>query len=339
MSAQVESKRPEETAFKQQRLQAWQPILTPKWVIGSFLVLGVIFIPIGIAVLKASQSVVEVKVRYDNQCPPQNSTSQCTISVTIPENMPAPVYFYYQLANFYQNHRRYVKSRSDAQLRGDNVMSNTDLASCDPLISTQSKPIYPCGLIANSFFNDVFNAVVCPASSSVAEYYDSTWKNAASCQVLNGSNWQKQGIAWDSDVEKKFKKPDNYDASKYWTTNTENLPLPDVTDEEFIVWMRTAGLPTFKKLHRRVLDRGFNQGEVVRIGINNRFKVSEFGGEKWVVLSTTSWLGGKNDFLGWAYIAVGIVCMILAGSFSIKQFLSPRQLGDLSYFHWNKHRS
>lgn len=33
--------------------------------------------------------------------------------------MAAPVYFYYQLANFYQNHRRYVKSRSDGQLRGD----------------------------------------------------------------------------------------------------------------------------------------------------------------------------------------------------------------------------
>ena len=32
--------------------------------------------------------------------------------------MKAPVYFYYKLENFYQNHRRYVKSRNDDQLAG-----------------------------------------------------------------------------------------------------------------------------------------------------------------------------------------------------------------------------
>merc|ERR1711871_1076910 len=37
--------------------------------------------------------------------------------------MTKPVYVYYELVNFYQNHRRYVKSRSDDQLRGvDNWM-------------------------------------------------------------------------------------------------------------------------------------------------------------------------------------------------------------------------
>ena len=35
--------------------------------------------------------------------------------------MKAPVYVYYELDNFYQNHRRYVKSRSDSQLEGENV--------------------------------------------------------------------------------------------------------------------------------------------------------------------------------------------------------------------------
>ena len=38
--------------------------------------------------------------------------------VTVPEKMKAPVYVYYELDNFYQNHRRYVKSRSDSQLSG-----------------------------------------------------------------------------------------------------------------------------------------------------------------------------------------------------------------------------
>jgi len=34
--------------------------------------------------------------------------------------MIAPVYVYYQLDNFYQNHRRYVKSRDYKQLMGEN---------------------------------------------------------------------------------------------------------------------------------------------------------------------------------------------------------------------------
>ena len=41
-----------------------------------------------------------------------------TLRATVTEEMKAPVYMYYKLRNFYQNHRRYVKSRSDSQLKG-----------------------------------------------------------------------------------------------------------------------------------------------------------------------------------------------------------------------------
>lgn len=46
-----------DTAFKQQRLKAWQPILTPKTVIPTFLIIGAIFIPIGIGLYIASDQV------------------------------------------------------------------------------------------------------------------------------------------------------------------------------------------------------------------------------------------------------------------------------------------
>ena len=82
----------------------------------------------------------------------------CTINITIDATMSAPIYVYYELQNFYQNHRRYVKSRNDNQLQGTVYTSSGDVSTCDPLISRNGRILHPCGLIAQSFFN---GALVC----------------------------------------------------------------------------------------------------------------------------------------------------------------------------------
>lgn len=46
--------------------------------------------------------------------------------------------------------------------------------------------------------------------------------------------------------------------------------------------------------------------------------------EKALVITTTNWLGGKNLFLGWGYIVVGIVCLLFAIVFIVKQLTCPR---------------
>ncbi len=53
-----------DSAFKQQRLPAWQPILTAGTVLPTFFVIGVAFIPIGIGMLWFSDNVKELKVDY-----------------------------------------------------------------------------------------------------------------------------------------------------------------------------------------------------------------------------------------------------------------------------------
>lgn len=89
-------------------------------------------------------------------------TCYCTVNITVPSPMKSPVYFYYGLDNFFQNHRRYLNSWNADQLRGS--LKSVD-SSCAPLDSRIpinkdngnaekiSLPIAPCGLIANSFFN------------------------------------------------------------------------------------------------------------------------------------------------------------------------------------------
>jgi len=301
------SKRPANTAFKQQRLKACQPILTPIPVIITFLVIGIIFVPVGVVMLISSNNVVEVETRYDNNC---QIGEICTVTLDIKEKMEEPVYLYYKLTNYYQNHRRYVKSRNDQQLRGNKVTSKSDIEDCDPVKSLDGSSdknnfFLPCGLIAKSYFNDTFT-LRSPNNNLVP--------------------LKKKGIAWSSDLDHKFKNPGS------------DVPgirvISDFEDEDFVVWMRTAGLPTFKKLYR-IINTDLQPGNY-SVTIQNNYPTDKFDGKKYVVLSTVSWLGGKNPFLGIAYIVVGSLCIALGILFGFVHCIRPRRLGDITYLNWNK---
>jgi hypothetical protein len=316
----AQSKRPEDSAFKQQRLKAWQPLLTPFWVIATFFLIGVLFVILGGVIVKYSNDIVEVEQQYDNNAGCPEGSSGCTLTINIVTTMKAPVYLYYKLTNFYQNHRRYVKSRSDPQLSGDDVSSTS---SCDPLeANSGGVPLYPCGLIANSFFNDTFTGMLTSNSINLNMTEDNKL-------------WVKKGISWQSDRDKKFKE---LNVTGFSNVGPGGFVLPRIDDEDFIVWMRTAGLPTFKKLYRKIEGRDLEAGDKITLTYNNVFPVQTFGGTKSIVLSTTSALGGKNDFLGYAYISVGVVCLVLAIGFLVKHRYSPRTMGDMHYLNYGSNR-
>ncbi|MDR3549501.1 MAG: hypothetical protein P4M11_14750 [Candidatus Pacebacteria bacterium] len=48
------------------------------------------------------------------------------------DKMSSPVYMYYQLENYHQNHRIYMKSYVLSQLEGDDL-SVSSLSDCDPI--------------------------------------------------------------------------------------------------------------------------------------------------------------------------------------------------------------
>jgi predicted nucleic acid-binding Zn ribbon protein len=195
------SKRPKYSKFTQQELPACKPILTPRWVISAFLLVSIIFIPIGVASLFASRDVVEIVDQYDTECIPQanrkdkvqyiqtSADKTCNRTITVSKKMKQPIYVYYQLDNFYQNHRRYVKSRSDAQLKENGSFG--DVSTCKPEDTSNGQTIVPCGLIAWSLFNDTY----------------SFSRNNQQLAV------NKKGISWKSDRENKFGKdvfPNNF---------------------------------------------------------------------------------------------------------------------------------
>ena len=285
--------------FKQQKLPAWRPVPTITSTTITFVSFGVIFIIIGIIILIYSNKIHEVSIRYDKECKSTEENNKCETTIKIDKKIEKDVMVYYQINNFYQNHRRYVKSKSDDQLKGKTVSlkSIKDSGDCDPVITNDDMGVtksitdkdldkddvaVPCGLIAKSFFKDTFE-LKDPNGNKIE--IDST------------------DIAWKADRELKYK---NGDRDKQWI---------DMTDEHFIVWMRPSGLPNFRKLWGRI-HKDLEPGDYKLI-INNRFDVASFSGQKHFVLSNVNAFGGKNTFLAVSYIVVGVICIILAVVFLI----------------------
>lgn len=62
--------------------------------------------------------------------------------------------------------------------------------------------------------------------------------------------------------------------------------------------------------------------------VDYNFPVNAFDGKKLLVLTNTSWLGGRNAFLGIAYIVVGTLVLLVASGLLARHLIAPRQLGD-----------
>ncbi|XP_073440490.1 cell cycle control protein 50C-like isoform X1 [Dendrobates tinctorius] len=185
---------------------------------------------------------------------------------------------------------------------------------CAPFsVYNNGTPMAPCGAIANSMFND-----------TIALIYHKDLTNIKPVPM-----W-KTGNTWWSDKNVKFSNPKPKDdlvqafagsaRPPYWQKPAYALdPDPNnngYKNDDFINWMRVAAFPFFRKLYRRLsrIDEftdGLPAGNYSFV-IDYNFPVSRFGGKKHVILSTLSWCGGKNMFLGIAYTVTGAAIVLTA---------------------------
>lgn len=315
--------RPSSSRWKQQNMPAWQPIYRPFNVVSSFIGFGLLSIAIGVFMLITTLKTNEIVHDY-TKCKwiannsltcadvierrllkQNNQRCKCEVKIEIMENMATPVYLYYNLDGFYQNHRRYVTSVDYNQLLGKDVSHSTLRSNCEPYAINGSDFSYaPCGAIANSFFTDKFTL-----------FYGSS-----EIKIKNTD------IAWNSDKRNRYKNPPNGWSGTTkpvnWSLSVQELDEsnPDnngYQNEHLIVWMRTAAFADFRKLWGRVepsiwRDDSFLPKGSYRIIIEYNYPtvIGKMNIPKKLILSNTSWLGGRNLFLPILYLIVGGLCIV-----------------------------
>uniref|UniRef100_A0A8C4LV92 Cell cycle control protein n=1 Tax=Equus asinus TaxID=9793 RepID=A0A8C4LV92_EQUAS len=279
------SRLPENTAVKQQQLPACRLQLSATGILSGFFATGVFCLGMGVILILSAKSSTEIE---------------------------GNVYMYYKLYGFYQNLHGYLLSRSNSQLLGTDVK---DVETCAPFSkSHDGTPIAPCGAIANSLFNDTI----------ILSY---KLNSSVHIQVP----MLRSGITWWTDKYVKFRNPSSSNLSSAFageiraSGQCSHLFMElwfyvwgGFLNDDFIVWMRTAAFPTFKKLYRRLsrtqhFIEGLPAGNY-SFNVSYNFPVTRFQGEKSVVLSTLTWSGGHSLFLGLAYTVTGAMTWLAAFS-------------------------
>lgn len=258
--------------------------------------------------------------------------SICQIQFQIPNDVEGPMYLFYMLTNFHANHRRYVKSFSEDQINGKAAsvsdIKDTVGQNCDPLSTDENGKIYyPCGLIANSLFNDTISTVLTGVNGTDENYV-----------------FSQQGITWSTN-KNRFKKT-KYNVSEIvpppnWVKQFPNgyteENLPDIGEwQEFQNWMSTAALSDFSKIIGRNDDSDAELEEgIYQMNVGLHFPTTEFNGGKRIYISTRTATGGKNSFLGISWVVAGGICLVLAIIILVGSFIKRRKSGDTSLLSWN----
>ena len=296
--------------FLQQELHTWRPVLTPfRGIVAVGICLIAAFALAG-AFTAIGLRAVKYEKRYDDVC---EVDSDCTISFDIDKEMKGNIMLKYKLTHYYQNHRRFLESRSLEQLMGLYVDFD-GMSTCDPLrsIDDSESPenwILPCGLSALYFFNDTYQF---------------------NSQQLSDLNlfFNESGIVLRGDDN--LYKPLNseYTQGHRWLEEYTEFPGGQ-TNEHFVVWMKIAALPTIINDYARCTNCTIPAGTTLSITIRNNYPTSIYQGEKYLILETETVLGSKNMFMGYSYIVMGSVLFVLLIAMVLERLIHPRKIGDM----------
>lgn len=114
---------------------------------------------------------------------------------------------------------------------------------------------WPCGLVAKSVFNDIYVLKDRSGNEIKIKQDGIAWESDKEYKFKNGNGDPSKGLAWDDvqwanveDGKSIFSYKNAYDILYF----LKKIFINKLFIEHFIVWMRTAGLPSFRKLWGRI---------------------------------------------------------------------------------------
>eukprot|EP01066_Platyproteum_vivax_P001572 Platyproteum_vivax@DN12018_c0_g1_i1.p1 len=274
----------------------WAPLITPLFVLCVYYIIGTCFLILGALIYTTSKNSLDCVKAYPSVDDGGSAietvyidSSDCNVPRTV---ITPPLFFYYQLSNFFQNHRQYVNSVSERQLAGVDISSETVMEECDPITKDALNRVYfPCGIAARSVFDDTY--VLSDSRGFILKMDSSV-----------------EAIAWPEDKSRYRHRNDLDPDSVHDWLDRHVFPL-GVETSHFIVWMRISPLPIFRKLWGKITG----PSEIhlpIRIDVVNRFNTTSWEGKKAVAMAAPTWLGGRNLWLGVSFLVVGSL-LLLAG--------------------------
>ncbi|CAK4516482.1 unnamed protein product [Aphanomyces euteiches] len=382
--------RPDDSKFTQQTLRVWKPILTLQWAIGVLSLGAIVCLTLGGLVLQRSSNMSLYRVLYDagsksngvaptavqlggtvaylDKChlgSPQDANSfsgskTCFVTVTLDRDIVGDTIVFYELAPFYQTHRRYMTSQVLQQYMGG-WSPGDSTSDCDPVLASPSTQLcngttcfgtnksrqhYPCGLVANTMFNDIFwlhngtlpsGKVLGPADLKIAgiarTFTNYNFKNPQTpldldtfLPIWHNPNYSRIIPPPGSDILPQI--TSDYTNSTAWVTTP---PGTGVENKYFRVWVNLAAGNVLRKPYGRIAVPNLPAGTQLTFAVQSNFYTE---GSKAIVVGEIGWFGSENIAMGVLFIISGSFCLIAALVFTYKAIKNPRRLGDVTSLKW-----
>ena len=296
-----------------QELKSYTPECNAKCSIIIDLIVMVSSLSIGIILIYYSKKNTEIEIDYTNCIPNQeNSFSPnnrtCKIQFKIHKKMQNPIFIYYQLKNFYLNHRKIIESKNWNELRGEEVNAKSSCKDAYLMgeMFSKNSPYYinewghnfseydiasPCGLLARNFFNDTYNIT----------FNNGTFINIDETNI--SSKYLKKHF---------FKRRKNY----------KEIQWIDVENEHFINWMNVETFSTFRKLWWKIyID--LEPGNYYLIAHDN-YDVARYESKKYFVIGNAN-VFGIDNLVGYFFIGVSAYLFVIILILWVKYLLSKEK--------------
>lgn len=276
-----------------QELADLTPLESVKCIIIYNFITMTVFLLLGVLFLTNYDEKNYIEINYTNCTKIFEESEECEINFDVQKKIKGPVYIYYKLMNFYNNHIEYVKSKNFDQLRGEIISESRANKTCEDFsinkqlkdyqgvnsslngrILDDYKVLDPCGKIARSLFNDSYqlffnNSVEIPI------------KNDSICRKIDKLNFKN-----------------SLDYMDFQYINKE--------DEHFMNWMNMEIFPNFIKKWGNInvdLEKG-----KYKLKIYDRWGKKEWDIHKYFVIAKGSDFG-KEKFFG--YVLAISACLTL----------------------------